>query len=52
VHEGDWHPTRLVVLEFASEEAARGFYLSFEYRSLKALRESCSRGNLVSVEGV
>jgi uncharacterized protein (DUF1330 family) len=51
VLEGDWHPTRLVVLEFPSAAAAQAFYESPEYRGLKALRESCSRANLVSVEG-
>jgi len=30
----------------------QSFYQSPEYRSLKALREACSRGNLVTVEGV
>jgi len=52
VLEGDWHPTRLVVLEFASVAAAQAFYQCPEYRALKALRESCSRANLVMVEGV
>lgn len=52
VLEGDWYPTRLVVLEFPSSEAAQSFYRSPEYRGLKALRESCSRANLVTVEGV
>ena len=52
VLEGNWNPTRLVVLEFPSAEAAQTFYQSAEYRGLKALREACSRGNLVTVEGV
>ena len=52
VHEGNWNPTRLVVFEFPSEEAMQAFYESPEYRGLKAMRESCSRANLVSVEGV
>jgi uncharacterized protein (DUF1330 family) len=51
VLEGDWHPTRLVLLEFPSAESAQSFYQCPEYRALKALRESCSRANLVSVEG-
>jgi uncharacterized protein (DUF1330 family) len=52
VHEGDWNPTRLVVFEFPSEAAMQSFYHSPDYQGLKALRESCSRANLVSVEGV
>jgi uncharacterized protein (DUF1330 family) len=51
VLEGDWKPTRLVLLEFPSAEAARSFYESPSYRELKSLRESCSRANLVTVEG-
>jgi uncharacterized protein (DUF1330 family) len=51
VHEGNWNPTRLVLLEFPSAEAMRSFYESPDYRALKAMRESCSRANLVSVEG-
>lgn len=51
VREGDWKPTRLVILEFPSAAAAQSFYESLEYRALKALRESCSRANLVTVEG-
>lgn len=51
VLEGDWKPTRLVVLEFPFAEAARSFYQSPAYRDLKALRESCSHANLVTVEG-
>ena len=52
VLEGDWQPTRLVVIEFPSGEAAQAFYQSPVYRNLKALRESCSRAKLVTVEGV
>lgn len=51
VLEGDWNPTRLVVLEFPSSDAARSFYDSPEYRGLKSMRQSCSRANLVIVEG-
>jgi len=52
VYEGDWNPTRLVVFEFPTEEAMQSFYESPVYRGLKAMRESCSRANLVGVEGV
>jgi uncharacterized protein (DUF1330 family) len=52
VIEGDWNPTRLVLFEFPSEEAMQSFYESPVYRGLKAMRESCSRANLVTVEGV
>jgi uncharacterized protein (DUF1330 family) len=50
--EGDWTPTRLVVLEFPSMEAARRWYDSEEYREPKAMRIKAGRTNLVFVEGV
>jgi len=50
--EGEWKPTRLVVLEFPSIDAARRWYDSEEYREPKALRLRAGRTNLVMVEGV
>jgi uncharacterized protein (DUF1330 family) len=52
VIEGDWSPRRLVLLEFPSMAAMEGFYDSAAYRGLKSLREECSSGRLVAVEGV
>ena len=52
VLEGDWRPTRLVILEFPSEGALREFYESDEYRELKALRERASSGSVVTVAGI
>jgi uncharacterized protein (DUF1330 family) len=50
--EGDWKPTRLVILEFPSMELARRWYDSEEYREPKALRIKSGRTNLVMVEGL
>lgn len=50
--EGEWTPTRLVVLEFPTMDAARRWYDSEEYREPKALRLKAGRTNLVMVEGV
>ena len=50
--EGSWQPKRVVMLEFASAEAARRWYHSPEYKPLLALRLKSSRGSLVLVEGV
>jgi uncharacterized protein (DUF1330 family) len=50
--EGQWHPKRLVVLEFPSVEQAKRWYDSEEYRPLKAMRFKASKSNLVLVEGV
>ena len=52
VLEGDWHPTRLVVVEFPDLEAAKRFYDSPEYQAAKALREGAAQLNMVAVEGI
>jgi uncharacterized protein (DUF1330 family) len=52
VKEGEWKPTRLVVIEFPSMEQAKRWYDSEEYRGPKALRMKAGRTNLVMVEGV
>ncbi len=50
--EGDWHPKRVVVLEFPSLEQAKKFYDSPEYRPLKALRLRAATSKLLLVEGL
>ena len=50
--EGDWHPNRLVILEFASIERARAWWHSPEYAEARALRQATSRGTLLILEGV
>lgn len=52
VHEGDWHPRRIVLLEFPSMEAWETFYHGAAYQELKTVREGCSSARLVSVEGL
>jgi uncharacterized protein (DUF1330 family) len=52
VLEGDWNPTRLVMLEFENLDAARRFYDSAEYQEVKRLREGAARLNMVAVEGL
>jgi uncharacterized protein (DUF1330 family) len=52
VLEGDWNPTRLVVLEFPDLETAKRFYESPEYQAAKALREGAAHLNMVAVEGI
>ena len=51
VFEGDWKPRHPVVIEFESAETARAWYLSDEYRPLRALRQSAVRCNGVLIEG-
>jgi len=52
VHEGDWVPRRIVVLEFPSIAAWEAFYGGPVYQGLKAIRDACSSARLVAVEGV
>lgn len=52
VREGDWTPSRLVILEFPSAERARAWWDSPEYAPAKALRQCCADTQLVITEGV
>jgi uncharacterized protein (DUF1330 family) len=52
VLEGDWHPARLVVLEFPDLDAARRWYDSDVYQEAKRLREGAASLRMVAVEGV
>jgi uncharacterized protein (DUF1330 family) len=49
--EGDWSPSRLVVLEFDSMDAARAFYESDEYQAILGRRQRSADSDLVFVEG-
>ena len=49
---GDWHPQRLVVIEFENIEKLSQCYASPEYREIAPLREQSSRSNSIVVEGV
>lgn len=50
--EGDWRPSRLVVLEFPSAENARAFLNDPDYAPVKAVRHRAAATNLTLVEGV
>jgi uncharacterized protein (DUF1330 family) len=52
VLEGDWEPSRLVVLEFPDLETAKRFYESEVYQEAKKLREGAANLRMVAVEGV
>jgi uncharacterized protein (DUF1330 family) len=52
VLEGDWHPKRLVVLEFESLDAAKRFYDSPAYQEAKRLRQGAAKLHMVAVEGI
>lgn len=51
IAEGDWQPQRLVIIEFPSLERAKAWYDSPEYAPAKRLRQQCSDGRLLFVEG-
>ena len=50
--EGDWQPSRLVVLEFESLEAAERWYESEAYQEAKKLRGGGARMRMVAVQGL
>ena len=52
VLEGDWTPSRLVVVEFEDLEAAKRFYESPEYQAAIRLREGAANLNMVAVQGI
>ena len=50
--EGQWFPSRVVILEFPDEEAARGWYNSSEYQEIIPLRQRAAEDGLVLVQGL
>jgi uncharacterized protein (DUF1330 family) len=52
VLEGDWNPSRLVMVEFPDLEAAKRWYESEPYQEAKRLREGAAELRMVAVEGL
>jgi uncharacterized protein (DUF1330 family) len=52
VLEGDWKPSRLVILEFPDAAHARQWLESPEYAPARAIRQRTARTNMVLLEGV
>jgi uncharacterized protein (DUF1330 family) len=53
VLEGNWNPTRVVMLKFASMEAAKAFYDGELYRAARAERAGATEFfNMIVVQGV
>lgn len=52
VREGDWSPSRLVILEFPTVERARAWWDSRDYAAARAIRQSCADSQLVIAEGL
>ena len=47
-----WKPTRILLIEFASVDAARSWYESPEYQAILPIRLKHGKDNMVIVEGV
>jgi uncharacterized protein (DUF1330 family) len=52
VLEGDWSPSRLVMVEFPDLEAAKRWYDSERYQEAKRLREGAAQLRMVAVAGL
>jgi uncharacterized protein (DUF1330 family) len=52
VLEGNWRPTRVVVLRFDSAEDARKWWSAPAYAELKAMRQHSTTANMILLEGV
>jgi uncharacterized protein (DUF1330 family) len=52
VLEGDWSPSRLVILEFPDLESAKRWYESPKYEEAKRLREGAASLRMVAVQGL
>lgn len=52
IKEGDWTPSRMVVLQFESVEAAQTWYNSPEYQEILPLRLAAADDNFMIIDGV
>ncbi|HEX8817072.1 MAG TPA: DUF1330 domain-containing protein [Terriglobales bacterium] len=52
VVEGEWKPSRVVILRFPDMASAKAFIDDPEYRPLKKLRQSVCKTDMVVVEGL
>ncbi|MQF69738.1 DUF1330 domain-containing protein [SAR202 cluster bacterium AD-804-J14_MRT_500m] len=50
--EGDWNPTRIVVLEFPTLDLAKKWYHSESYRGPKEIRWQSADSNVIFATGV
>lgn len=52
VKEGNWTPSRMIVLEFADVEAAQTWYNSPEYQEILPMRLAAADDNFLIVPGL
>ncbi len=50
--EGDWSPSRLVILQFENSEQAKKWLNSEEYRPAREMRHKTAHSQMVVIEGV
>ena len=50
--EGDWSPSRLVILQFESVEQAKKWLDSDEYQEARKMRHATAKSNMVVIEGI
>ena len=51
-HGPGWKPSRILIIEFATMEAAKSWYESPEYQEILPIRLKASKDNMVIVEGL
>jgi uncharacterized protein (DUF1330 family) len=49
--EGNWHPNRIVLIEFEDADQAREWWNSSEYARARALHHSATISNIILVDG-
>jgi uncharacterized protein (DUF1330 family) len=49
--EGDWHPDRIVIIEFPTMAKAQGWYESPKYQEVLPIRLKANRDKMVIVPG-
>ena len=50
--EGTWHPSRFVILEFPTADAARTWWASEHYKPAKDIRQANADTEMILVEGI
>ncbi len=50
--EGDWSPSRLVILQFESVEQAKEWLNSDEYSQARKMRHTTAKSNMIVIEGI
>jgi len=52
IAEGEYKPSRLVIVEFGSYQKAKDFWNSEDYAPLKALRQAAAKTDMIFVDGI